>query len=160
MLYLFNIQKHICTNPLCEDYRPPRKKREDGEGGQRHPFKKADSNNGEGFRSGKPIKTKSGTDRFKQRYANVKKPAEPKPIKTAAPTEEKIVKDVNGKDKKVTVQKKFETSSGTWDALDGLKLTQETPAEQPAVSEAPAAVEVAAEPELSAPVEPSAEAQV
>lgn len=159
MLFLFNIQKHICTNPLCEDYRPPRKKREDGEDGQRRPFKKGDSNKGEGFRSGKPIKTKSGTDRFKQRYANVKKPAEPKSIKTAAPTEEKIVKDVNGKDKKITVQKKFETSSGTWDALDGLKLTPETPAEQPAVSEAPAAVEVAAEPGLSAPVEPSAEAQ-
>ena len=141
MLYLFNIQKHICTNPLCEDYRPPRKKREDGEG----------------FRPGKPIKTKSGTDRFKQRYAKVKK-SEPKPIKTAAPTEEKIVKDVNGKDKKIMVQKKFETSRGTWDALNNLKLTPETPAEQPAVSEAPAA-EVAAEPELSVPVEPSAEAQ-
>ena len=161
MLYLFNIQKHICTNPLCEDYHPPRKKRENGEGGQRRPFKKDGNNKGEGLRSGKPIKVRSGVDRFKQRYADVKK-AEPKVIKTAAPTEEKIIKDINGKDKKITIQKKFETSSGAWDALDGLKLTPETPAEQPAASEAPAAVEVAptAEPVHSTPVEPSAEAQV
>lgn len=165
MLYLFNIQKHICTNPLCEDYRPPRKKREDGEGGQRRPFKKG-GNKGEGFRSGKPIKTQSGADRFKQRYANAKK-AEPRVFKAAAPTEEKIIKDINGKDKKITVQKKFETGAGTWDALDALKIPPETTAEQPAVSEAPAeavapaAVEVTptAEPAPSAPVEPSSEAQ-
>lgn len=173
MLYLFNISKHICTNPLCEDYRPPRKKREDGEGGQqRRPFKK---NNGEGFRSGKPVKTQSGADRFKQRYANKK--TEPKVIKSAAPTEEKIIKDKDGKEKKVIVAKKFNTSAGTWDALDALKIP-DPGAEQPAVSEAPAeavapaSVEVtptaapcdppvdpAAEPAPSAPVEPSAEAQ-
>ena len=151
MLYLFNIQKHICTNPLCEDYRPPRKKREDGEGDQRRPFKK---NNGEGFRSGKPVKTQSGADRFKQRYA---KKTEPKVIMSASPTEEKIIKGMNGKEKKITVTKEFNTAAGTWDALDALKIPPVNPAEQPAVSEAPA---TPAEPAPSATtVEPSAEAQ-
>lgn len=152
MLYLFNIQKHICTNPLCEDYRPPRKKREDDEEGgqQRRPFKK---NNSEGFRSGKPVKTQSGADRFKQRYA---KKTEPKVIMSASPTEEKIIKGMNGKEKKITVTKEFNTAAGTWDALDALKIPPVNPAEHPAVSEAPA---TPAEPAPSATtVEPSAQA--
>ena len=151
MLYLFNIQKHICTNPLCEDYRPPRRKREDGgEGGQqRRPFKR---NNGEGFRSGKPVKTQSGADRFKQRYA---KKLEPKVAHTAAPIEEKIIKDKDGKEKKITVTKSFSSAAGTWDALDALKIPQKPADEQPAVSEAPAESVAPA----SVEVAPTAEAQ-
>lgn len=146
MLYLFNIQKHICTNPLCEDYRPPRKKREDGEGGgQRRPFKKRD-NRGEDFHSGKPIKTQSGVDRFKQRYA-----AKPK-VTTIAPTEEKIIKDKDGKEKKIIVKKQFSTSAGTWDALDNLKLGEpaEAKAEQPKTEEPPPAPAPEAAPQAEA----------
>ena len=151
MLYLFNIQKHICTNPLCEDFRPPRKKREDGEGGQRRdrrPQKKG--NNGEGFRSGKPIKTQSGADRFKQRYAK-----KPEVIATAAPTEQKVIKDKDGSEKKITVKKQFNTSVGTWDALDALKLGGEAEAPKEEVKETvtpePAPAEPAPAPEVPAP---------
>ena len=152
MLYLFNIQKHICTNPLCEDFRPPRKKREDGEGGQRRDRRPQKKGNGEGFRSGKPIKTQSGADRFKQRYAK-----KPEVIATAAPTEQKIIKDKDGSEKKITVKKQFSTSVGTWDALDALKLGGEAEAPKEEVKETvtpePAPAEPVPAPEVPAPAE-------
>ena len=75
----------------------------------------------------------SQSDKFNARYA---KKAADRVIASAVPTEEKVVKDKDGKEKTITVKRDFNTSAGTWDALDALKLPTANP-ETPAAEAAP-----------------------
>lgn len=115
MKWIHSIHKHICTNNMCEDWRPPREKKPRGEGGDQP------RRSGKPWTSGKNIATRSGADRFKQRYAK-KDPN--RVIASAAPTEAVALLRPDGSTVMRKAPKKFETASGTWDALSKIKIPE------------------------------------
>lgn len=104
MRYNFRLEKHYCPDATCENWEPPPKRfhRNDGDDAER-----ISKNHPTGYDSGKPIRQRSGADRFREKYANRPKPKSPV---------QKAIDDMHKKGEEFAKK----AGSDPWSALDGL----------------------------------------
>lgn len=136
LTWIREIHRNICTNVMCV-WGTTKEEAIERYGGKedRPRYSKGGKKGKDSFHYKGGDGNETMSDKFKARYA---KKAADRVVASVVPTEEKIVKDKDGNEKKVTVKKAFSGSAGVWDALDSLKIA-DAPAETPApAAEAPA----------------------
>lgn len=119
LTWIKEVHRNICTNVMCVWGTTKEEAIERWGGEDRPRYTKGGKKGKDGFHYKGKDGNASQSDKFNARYA---KKAADRVIASAVPTEEKVVKDKDGKEKTITVKRDFNTSAGTWDALDALKI--------------------------------------
>jgi len=154
MRYSFAAQKYFCPDSTCDNWLPPPEKKKFPPRGKKP--EKVSKAHESGYDSGKPVETKSGAEKFKERYS--KGAAKTPKAKQSAATDNPsvVVKRGDGKS--------FDQAGGeAWGVLDQLKLadgattTQDTPAQTTSVSTIVPTAEAPVQQESQAAEAPSAE---